>query len=463
MRTRRRKLWRGLYWVAILAIVAEVLGLTATFRELQRRRAEDATELAPDQIAAVARLWPSLTQTQKPQMLRALSWSGLSYRIVEAPPAPAANEAHVRAVEAALDRRLDDTGAVALIHARRAGNPGVWPLSTAPLRIFVPVGPAEWLEADARGELGPRFFGVPTGFWVGVIGLLLAAGVLAAILREGRAIGRISAALDAFAASGAPQPLAAGGSPEVAALARGTLRMQQQIASLLKERSAMLGAIAHDIKTYVQRLKLRLELIDEPGQVEKAARDLDAMNKFVEDALMLAINAQPLADARAFDLAALVAHEADAARLAGGEVALSRESDGPWLVFGDATAVARAVGNVVGNALRYGGAARIRLRRSGATIETIVDDRGPGIPPAEREAVFDAFHRGERSRNRDTGGSGLGLAIARGVVERHGGAIVIGDAPGGGARLTIALPAAGTPFLRREAPAGSVVSGSAAV
>jgi signal transduction histidine kinase len=450
----RGRLWRLLYWTAILALVAEALGLTATFRELRRRRAEDAAELAPDQIAAVVRLWPSLTAAQKPEVLRALSWSGLSYRMVSEPPATA-GEAHVRAVENALDRRLDGAGAIALINSARPNNPGVWALSTRPIRIFAPVGPGEWLEADVRGELGARFLGTPTGFWVGVIGLLLASGVLLLILREGRAIARISRALDAFAATGAPQPLAVGGSPEVAALARRTLQMQQQVASLLKERTAMLGAIAHDIKTYVQRLKLRLELIDDPAQVEKAARDLDAMNRFVEDALLLAVHTQPLANVSSFDLAAVAALEAEAARLSGGDVTLTREGPGPWTVRGDSVGLARAIGNVVGNALRYGGAARIALRRcsggrepwrqnaSEETIEIVVDDRGPGIPAAEREAVFAAFHRGERSRSRETGGSGLGLAITRGIVEQNGGRVGIGDAPGGGARVTIGLPRAG--------------------
>ncbi len=435
-------LWRALYWVAILAIVAEALGLTATFRDLRRRRIEGASELAPDQIAAVVHLWPSLTPMQKPQVLRALSWSGLTYRTTSEPPVAEPGEAHVPAIEAALDKRLDGAEAAALIPAVRANNPGLWGLSTAPLRILMRVGPAEWLVADVRGELGARFFGLPTGFWIGVIGLLLAVGVLFAILREGRAIARISDALEAFAASGEPQPLAAGGSPEVAALARRSLQMQQQVASLLKERTAMLGAIAHDIKTYVQRLKLRLDLLDDASQIEKAARDLDAMNRFVEDALLLAVHTQPLRNPTTFDLADVAAHEAEAARLSGGELSLGRESAGPWLVRGDSAAMARAIGNVVGNALRYGGAARIALRRQRANIEVVVDDRGPGIPATEREAVFAAFHRGEASRNRETGGSGLGLAIARGIVEQHGGAIAIGDAPGRGARVTITLPAA---------------------
>ncbi len=142
-----------------------------------------------------------------------------------------------------------------------------------------------------------------------------------------------------------------------------------------------------------------------------------------------------------FDLAEVVAHEAEAARLAGGDAVYSQEGTGPWRARGDPAAMSRAIGNIVGNALRYGGSARIALRRRDAALEVVVDDRGPGVPEAERDAVFAPFHRGEASRSRETGGSGLGLAVARGIVEQHGGAIAIADAPGGGARFTLRLPA----------------------
>ena len=341
-----------------------------------------------------------------------------------------------------MARRLGGAPVVALIAARRPNRPGLWALSPAPVRIFTPVGPGEWLEADVRGELGPRFLGLPTGFWVGVLGLVLAALVLWAILREGRAIARISTSLTAFAVKGAPQPLRVGGSPEVAALARRAADMQRQLATMLGERNAMLGAIAHDIKTYVQRLKLRLDLLDDPAQIEKAQRDLDAMDRFVEDALLLAVHSRPLESAEVFDLGDIVAHETEAARLAGGDVSFVCDGGEPWRVRGDPTGLSRAVANILGNALRYGGSARVGLRRREAALEVVVDDRGPGIPAAEREAVFAPFRRGEASRNRETGGSGLGLAVARGIVEQHGGAISVADAPGGGARFTISLPAA---------------------
>ncbi len=442
----RLTVWRWLYGLVILAFVIEALGLTATLIDLRGRRADNDAGLAQDQIAAVAGLWPSLDPAHQRQLLAALSWTGLSYRVASEPPMVGANDAHVVEVEAALRKRLDPAEAqsvVALIWARPAGKDRRafnWVFSREPVRIFIRLTDEQWLEADVRGELGLRLLGAPTGFWVGILGLLLASAVLIVILREGRAVGRIASSVGSFAATGEPSPFRIGGSPEIKVLGQRTLAMQAQVADLLRERNRMLGAIAHDIKTYVQRLKLRLDLLDEPSEVAKAERDLDAMNNLVEDALLLSLNANPLSEASPVDLLALVGQEVEAARLSGGEVSLARDSERPFLVTGDAAGLSRAYANVIGNAVRYGKRARVALQRGKGTVETIIDDDGPGIPKPERKAVFQPFHRGESSRNRATGGTGLGLAIAGRIVERHGGAITIADAPHGGARFVISLP-----------------------
>ncbi|MGA7807021.1 sensor histidine kinase [Bradyrhizobium sp.] len=445
----RRRVWRILFWIAVLAILVEVLALTSTFVEAARRRVGHGVSLVPDQIAAAVRLWPQLGEPQRQDVLTAMSSAGLSYRVAtQAPPPVSSGLAHVREIEQAVRSRLGATDAdtvVALTRARpfgaerRALN---WALSNEPVSVYVQLATGQWLVAEARGDLLPRFFGLPTGFWVGVVGLLLASGVLIAILREGRAVERIARSVEAFAATGVPQPILPRGSPEIAALARHTQRMQQQVATLFDERNAMLGAIAHDIKTYVQRLKLRLDLLDDPEQLGKAGRDLAAMDAFLEDALLLAVHANPLQIKDRVDLMAVVSHEVEAARLAGNEVVLHSLGRGPFLVAGDRAALSRALSNIIGNALRYGHRAQAWVQHRQGMVEVTVDDDGPGIPPADRQTVFRAFHRGEQSRNRATGGTGLGLAIARGIIERqHGGFIEITDAPIGGARFTISIPA----------------------
>jgi two-component system, OmpR family, osmolarity sensor histidine kinase EnvZ len=444
---RRIRLWRVFFWIAAIALVLEILGLTSTFIEMRRQRVGGAATLVPDQIAAVVRLWGSLDENQRRDVLAAISGAGLAYRITSEAPAESSRDAHVREVEDAVRKRLAAEGTndvVALIQSRRFGrdNRAInWALSTEPVRVYVRLRAGEWLVAEVRGDLLPRFFGLPTGFWLGIIGFLLTGGVLIVILREGRAIERIAHSLETFAATGAPQPIPIRGSPEIASLAKRTLRMEEQVATLLNERNVMLGAIAHDIKTYVQRLKLRLDILDDPRQIEKAMHDLDAMDKLVEDALLVAVHANPLKTREAVELFALAADEVEVARMTGGRVTLHHKGSGPFFVSGDRAALSRALSNIIGNALRYGSAAHVTMDNQGTTTKIIVDDEGPGIPASQREAVFRAFHRAESSRNRSTGGTGLGLAIAHNIIERqHQGGIDIDSAPGGGARFTISLP-----------------------
>jgi two-component system, OmpR family, osmolarity sensor histidine kinase EnvZ len=447
MKVRRIRLWRIFFWIAAIALVVEVLGLTSTFVELRRQRAGAAAGLLPDQIAAVVRLWRSLDENQGRDVLAAISGAGLAWRVTSDPPAESSQDAHVREVEDAIRKRLateKPNDVVALIQSRRFGrdNRAVnWALSTEPVRVYVRLRASEWLVAEVRGDLLPRFFGLPTGFWLGIIGLLLAGGVLLVILREGRTIARIADSVESFAATGIPAPIPIRGSPEIAGLAKRTLQMEEQVATLLNERNVMLGAIAHDIKTYVQRLKLRLDVLEDPNQIQKAMHDLDAMDRLVEDALLVAVHANPLKNRESVELFALVEDEVEAARMGGGQITLNRERGRPFFIAGDRAALSRALSNVIGNALRYGRVAHVTARSQGDTAEIVVDDEGPGIPPSQREAVFRAFHRAESSRNRSTGGTGLGLAIALGIIERqHHGSIEVASAPGGGARVTLRLP-----------------------
>ena len=447
MTVRHIRLWRVFFWIAAIALVLEVLGLTSTFVEMRRQRVGGVAGLVPDQIAAVVRLWRGLDETRRRDVLAAISGAGLAYRVTSEPPVDSPADAHVREVEEAVRKRLaieTPNDVIALIQARRFGRDNRalnWALSTEPVRVYVRLRVGEWLVAEVRGDLLPRFFGLPTGFWLGIIGLLLTGGVLLVILREGRAIERIARSVETFAATGAPEPFPIRGSPEIAGLAKRTLRMEEQVANLLNERNVMLGAIAHDIKTYVQRLKLRLDVLDDPTQIQKAMLDLDAMDKLVEDALLVAVHANPLKSREAIEMFALIADEVEAARLLGGEITLDRGGEGLFFVAGDRSALSRALSNIIGNALLYGKTAHVTLRNEGYTVEVIVDDEGPGIRSDQREAVFRAFHRAECSRSRSTGGTGLGLAIALNIIERqHHGGIEIDSAPGGGARFRIRLP-----------------------
>ena len=140
----------------------------------------------------------------------------------------------------------------------------------------------------------------------------------------------------------------------------------------------------------------------------------------------------------AVDLAAML--QSLAADLADAGRAAAYEGPDRLTLRGRPVALRRVFENLLDNALRYGGEAAISLRQADGRAEVRIEDRGPGIPEALRERVFDPFFRVEASRSRDTGGSGLGLAVVRAVIQRHDGEIALEDRPGGGLRARVTLP-----------------------
>jgi signal transduction histidine kinase len=201
----------------------------------------------------------------------------------------------------------------------------------------------------------------------------------------------------------------------------------------------VIGAISHDLRTYLTRLRLRLELLPDSDQRTKASSDVEGMQALIDDALAFARSSFERGDEKVADLACLLQQECESRKADGQAVSLT-DADAPLWVRGSPGAVARVVANLVGNAIAYGQCAELSLTRRGDFAELCVEDRGPGIPVADRENVFEPFHRLEPSRSRAHGGAGLGLAIVRQIVEGYRGTIEIEDRSGGGARIRVRLP-----------------------
>jgi signal transduction histidine kinase len=152
------------------------------------------------------------------------------------------------------------------------------------------------------------------------------------------------------------------------------------------------------------------------------------------------------------DLGALVESVCENALDAGGSVEVTAKHG--FNLTCRPIAISRAVTNLIDNALKYGGCARVTLDFSGERAVVTVDDDGPGIPEDEREKVFAPFYRLEGSRNRDTGGVGLGLAVARTTAREHGGDITLDSAASGGLRARLELPASSAATLPAEISSG---------
>lgn len=182
-------------------------------------------------------------------------------------------------------------------------------------------------------------------------------------------------------------------------------------------------------------------MIADAEERARAERDLDDMSRLLDDSLM-ALGGAPRERAQElFEIAPILAREAEDRRLGGAQVSLTLSPEARTAqMLGDPLAVRRLVSNLTDNAILYGREAAIRADVDEGMLVITVDDKGPGISPTERERVLEPFVRLEESRNRRTGGAGLGLAIAQKAAEIHGGTLRLAEAPGGGTRAIVRLP-----------------------
>jgi signal transduction histidine kinase len=229
------------------------------------------------------------------------------------------------------------------------------------------------------------------------------------------------------------------GPPEVAAAARAFNRMQERLRRYVEDRTLMVGAIAHDLRTPLARLAFRLE--EAPDHVrEAAAQDLAEMREMVAAALAFVRDMSRPLERTQLDLRALVAGRVTASHQMGEPVSAGPLADA--VVDGDGASLGRVIDNLIGNAVTYGETAQVSLLVEDGYAIVLVEDEGPGIPAPLLERVFEPFFRVEPSRNRHTGGTGLGLASARAVVLQHGGEIRLANRPAGGLCARVMLPLA---------------------
>ncbi|MDP9414467.1 MAG: HAMP domain-containing histidine kinase, partial [Pseudomonadota bacterium] len=204
-----------------------------------------------------------------------------------------------------------------------------------------------------------------------------------------------------------------------------------------KERARMLTAVAHDLRTPLTSLRLRIETVPEPQRARMVA-DADRLQVMIRDVLDFARTTDsPRQRVAVRPLLAQIIVDMPAAS---GALALTPGAEASILVVEQA--FRRAVENLVRNAIDYAGGGRIELRRDDEAVVVEVIDKGPGIAAEDRERLLRPFERGEASRNRETGGVGLGLSIVQSFVELHGGSLMLGEAPGGGTIAALYLPSA---------------------
>ncbi len=238
-------------------------------------------------------------------------------------------------------------------------------------------------------------------------------------------------------------PLPEVGPSEIVTAASAFNTMAARIRRFVEDRTFLLTAIGHDLRTPITRLKLRAEYMEDDEQRMKMLADLDEMEAMVAATLAFGRDITTAEPVTRINLASLLRTILDETADGAPEQAEDLEFSGPehLTIQARPLALKRALTNLVGNALKYGDAARVSLQqRSKEVVQIDIDDHGPGIAAEDMEAVFEPFRRLETSRNRETGGSGLGLSIARNIIRAHGGDIMLQNLTEGGLRASVTLP-----------------------
>lgn len=262
---------------------------------------------------------------------------------------------------------------------------------------------------------------------VGCILLTVPLGYLFArrITEPVRAFARAAEALGRDP-SGAILPLT--GPAEIGAAARAFNDMQARLKRYIEDRTGMVGAISHDMRTPLSRIRFKLESAP-PALKAAVLTDVAQMEQMITSVLAFIHDASAGRPREQVDLRSILECLVDDAAQMGQAVSL--EDGATVTVTADSLGLTRLFGNLVDNAVKYGGEARLRLSAQGAEAIVDITDRGPGLAPADLERVFTPFYRADSARTLDGGGVGLGLAVARSIARAHGGDVVLTASPTG--------------------------------
>jgi signal transduction histidine kinase len=275
--------------------------------------------------------------------------------------------------------------------------------------------------------------------------LIIFAALLLPVIWLGRQAARplrkLAAAAASFGPRGASEAVPLEGPADVQRLIATFNEMRTRILDMLGEKDRMLGAIGHDLRTPLASLRLRAENVDDDGERERMVATIDEMSRTLEDILSLARLGRSKEPVARVDLAALADAAVEDLRDLGHDVELEPSAALPIPLRPVMTT--RAIRNLIDNAVKYGGRARVRVFQDGCEAVVEVEDEGPGIAEEHLERVMDGFQRLEGSRNRETGGTGIGLTIARSIVREQGGDIRLENRPARGLKASLRLPLEG--------------------
>jgi len=445
--------------------IAEALGLG--WRYADRSAALKALEIVriADNIAVVVSLANETLPGSRTKLLDNLEGSNL-YVVWSQEPWPKINstESEAGALRRLLSRVLTGSKsediAVQYLHNDRFMPPGgkqvasLWRKAGTfpePLRqtieqlalepsflVSIRLQDGTWLNLIAAYVSTVDFWPLPSMVALALITVAIAVASIYAIARLTAPYKYLAAAAQRLGTDVHAAPLPERGANDVVAAIKAFNEMQSRLERLVEDRTQMLAAVSHDLRTPITRLKLRAESISSPALRLKFLSGLDEMERMVSDLLCFAKEDAHSESTSRVDLTAMLLSICDDLSDQGYLVSCCVGERVPF--YCRPVALRRCLGNIIHNAAKYGVRANVSLHAEQQEVRIQIDDSGTGIPLDMREDVFRPFFRLDQSRCRDTGGAGLGLTIARSIARAHGGDIILENAPSGGLRVTILLP-----------------------
>ncbi len=416
--------------LVVASIVAIHLIITASFLIHRPDEFDPAIGHGHSQLAAAAQLLAASPQAERARLLADAARAFPQLDIASLPPGtvPAAEEADGPDLHG-LRRHLGKAYRIfSLAHGSHGRRVAIALPDGAMISAILP--PGQWERPFWRGPwMTTLLFAVVC---VGLLGLWAARALTAPL-------SSFAKAAESFSLNGAAAPLPERGPEEIRSVAKALNRMRERITALIDDRTKMLAAISHDLRTPITRMRLRSEFIEDDSQRGRMLHDLDQMRSMLESVLSFLRNDRKLEAMTLVDVASTLQLVTDQFADMGHKVAYDGPQHAMAMVRPDD--LHRSVTNLTENAVRFGAEATIRLRLASDIMTIDVEDDGPGISDERKDVMLEPFVRGDNARNMDNvTGFGLGLSIARAIALAHGGELSLHDRQPHGLIVRIELP-----------------------
>lgn len=445
-------------------ILAQSLSAFILLRDRGRILFESVQGQLIERTTGIIRLFNTLPMAERNRLLPLLSGPEFRLALTDIPLEPEPMDEDLRQIAQTLQdqlaRRLDQTAVLRVSLAgtmmntphipryhttmMEAGMQEHWRGMHGPhamvgyFRIQVQLQDGSWIRFE-RG-LSEQLFDWPFRL-LAALGVLLISVLILSLLGVRMIVRPLTTLKDAAESLGKDihqPPLRVSGPTEVMMTAKAFNTMQQRLKNYIDDRSRILAAISHDLKTPLTRIRLRADLLDEEELRSRTQRDIDEMEAMVNSTLDFMRGTETNEPSCLLDLSALLESILDDATEAGQQIALESTQIPP--IHARPLALKRCIVNLVNNAIRYGDRAEIRVTNTEEELVISICDHGPGVPEEILPKLFEPFYRLESSRARQTGGTGLGLGIARNIARAHGGDLILRNRSKGGLCAEISIP-----------------------